>query len=342
MRVEILKEKILEENKIEEILEDIGCRFIRRHSNGYITCSNPDGDNKSAITVYLNDNLTVIDYTRDILPQEQNRTADILDLVMWAKDLNFIDALRHLCNICAIDYYEKEEPIPESLQILKLLKDMQSGDCINSSDDILVKPISEKILNYYLPIGNHLFEKDNISLSTQRFFEVGYDPQTNYITIPIRSEIGDLVGVKGRIFKEKLDSSDMKYIYLEPCSKSRLLYGLDKLLNNIIQQGRVFVVESEKAVMQLYEMGFYGVSTGGSKISKHQIQMLIRLGVQIIFAYDKDINRETIQDIANQFLEGVPVWAIIDADDILDEKESPSDEPDKWFNLLNHDLQRIR
>lgn len=342
MRVETLKEKILEENKIEEILEDIGCRFIRHHNNGYITCSNPDGDNKSAITVYLNDNLTVIDYTRDILPHEQSRTADILDLVMWAKDFNFIDALKHLCNICAIDYYEKEEPIPESLQILKLLKDMQSDDCINSSDDVLVKPISEKILNYYLPIGNHLFEKDNISLSTQRFFEVGYDPQTNYITIPIRSEIGDLVGVKGRIFKEKLDSFDMKYIYLEPCSKSRLLYGLDKLLNNIIQQGRVFVVESEKAVMQLYEMGFYGVSTGGSKISKHQIQMLIRLGVQIIFAYDKDINRETIQDIANQFLEGVPVWAIIDANNILDEKESPSDEPDKWFTLLNHNLQRIR
>ena len=109
MRVEILKEKILEENKIEEILEDIGCRFIRHHSNGYITCSNPDGDNKSAITVYLNDNLTVIDYTRDILPHEQSRTADILDLVMWAKDFNFIDAIKHLCNICAIDYYEKEE-----------------------------------------------------------------------------------------------------------------------------------------------------------------------------------------------------------------------------------------
>lgn len=342
MKVETLKEKILEENKIEEILEDIGCRFIRHHSNGYITCSNPDGDNKSAITVYLNDNLTVIDYTRDILPQEQSRTADILDLVMWAKDLNFIEALKHLCNICAINYYEKEEPIPESLQILRLLKDMQSDDCINSLDDAPVKPISEKILNYYLPIGNHLFEKDNISLSTQRFFEVGYDPQTNYITIPIRSEIGDLVGVKGRIFKEELDPSDMKYIYLEPCSKSHLLYGLDKLLNNIIQQGRVFVVESEKAVMQLYEMGFYGVATGGAKISKYQIQMLTRLGVQIIFAYDKDIDKETVQGMADQFLEGVPVWAIIDSDNILDEKESPSDKPEKWFTLLNHNLQQIK
>jgi len=70
--------------------------------------------------------------------------------------------------------------------------------------------------------------------------------------------------------------------------------------------------------------------------------MLIRLGVQIIFAYDKDINREAIQDIANQFLEGVPVWAVIDTDNILGEKESPSDEPDKWFTLLNHNLQRIR
>ena len=57
-----------------------------------------------------------------------------------------------------------------------------------------------------------MFLKDNISYETQQEFDIGYDEQTNRITIPIFSEIGDLVGVKGRIFKEELNEEAPKYV----------------------------------------------------------------------------------------------------------------------------------
>jgi DNA primase len=121
-----------------------------------------------------------------------------------------------------------------------------------------------------------------------------------------------------------------------------VLYGLNKNLDAITCNGKVYVVESEKAVMQLYDMGFYGVATGGSKISKYQINMLTRLGVQIIFAYDKDISEEEIKDIADRFVDGVPVYAILDKDNLLSEKESPSDDVNKWVHLVRNNIYRIK
>ena len=341
MDVQLLKDKILEEDKIDDILTELGCHHIK-HNSGYITCGNPDGDNPVAVTVYLNESLTCVNYTRQLLSNGQTRATDLIDLVMYVKELNFFKAIQWICSICGYDYYTEEEELPPSLEWLHYLTKMNKESTIEEEDNTPVKPIDEKILDYYLPVGNYLFEKDNISLSTQDLFEIGYDPRTNRVTIPIRSEIGDLVGVKGRILSEEIDDGEPKYMYLQPCSKAKILYGLNVNMDNIIRFGKVFVAESEKAIMQMYEMSYYGVATGGSKISKYQINMLTRLGVQIIFAYDKDVSKEQIDNIASQFVDGVPIYAIIDKDNILDKKESPSDNPTKWKYLIKNNIYKIK
>ena len=342
MDVQYLKQKILEEGRISDILQELGCSHIRER-NGMIQCCNPDGgDNPTAVCVYLNENLTTLDYTRQLLSNGQTRTTDIIDFVCWAQKINFFAALKWICSTCGYDYYEEHEELPDSLQILYMLTKMNNENISEEDDNKPLKPISEKILNYYLPYGNYLFEKDGISLSTQKFFEIGYDPGSNRISIPIRDECGKLVGIKGRLFQEKIEEWQNKYLYLFNCNKSRILFGLYQNLDNIIKQGKVFVGESEKSVCQMYEMGYYGVATGGSKISKYQINMLTRLGVQIIFAYDKDIEKDQLDNIASQFVDGVPVYAIIDGNDILDEKQSPSDDASKWLYLIKNNIYKLR
>lgn len=342
MDVQFLKEKLLEENRVADLLLSLGCHHIKQSSN-MVQCCNPDGgNNPTAVCVYLNKNLTTLDYTRQLLSDGQTRTTDIIDFVCWAQKINFFAALKWICSTCGYDYYEEPEELPESLQILHMLTKMNKESVSEEEDNRPLKPISEKILNYYLPYGNYLFEKDGISLSTQKFFEIGYDPGSNRISIPIRDECGKLVGIKGRLFQEKIEEGQNKYLYLFNCNKSRILFGLYQNLDNIIKQGKVFVGESEKSVCQMYEMGYYGVATGGSKISQHQINMLTRLGVQIIFAYDKDIDEEELKNIASMFVEGVPVYAIIDKNNILENKESPSDNPEKWEKLIKNNIYKIR
>ena len=342
MDVQYLKQKILDEGRVPGILQELGCPHIRER-NGMVQCCNPDGgDNPSAVCVYLNENLTTLDYTRQLLSDGQTRTTDLIDFVCWAQKINFFAALKWICSTCGYDYYDEPEELPESLQILQMLTKMNKESASDEEDNTPLKPISEKVLSYYLPYGNYLFERDGISLATQKFFEIGYDAQTNRISIPVRDEFGSLIGIKGRLLQEHIEEGQNKYLYLFNCNKSKILYGLYQNLDAILRQGKVFVGESEKFVMQLYDMGYYGIATGGSKISKHQINMLTRLGVQIIFAYDKDIAKEQLDNIASQFVDGVPVYAIIDDDDILDDKQSPSDDKNKWLHLIKNNIYKLR
>lgn len=337
MDVQALKEHLLNNDLVEEVLQEIGCHSIHNHGE-YITCANKDGDNKNAIVTYLNENLTVVNYTRQIA--KSKRSTDIFDLICYNQDCTFPGALKFVCNLFGIDYYSEPEDIPESLQILQLLKSMAIDGDIDDCEPL--KPISEKILRYYLPYGNKMFEDDGISLEIQKEFEVGYDPQSNYLTIPIRDAIGTLIGIKGRYFGIP-DDYHSKYIYLEKCNKSKNLYGYFQNQNYIKNSNKIYVVESEKAVMQLASIGVRNVvSTGGKTISKTQVELISRTGCTPIISYDQDVTLDELKNIADMFLDGIVVKAIVDTDNVLDAKESPSDNIEKWNHLIQNNIFIIK
>ena len=337
MVVSDLKQYILNNDHTEQILSELGCHHIINKGE-YITCGNRDGDNKQAITVYLNENLTCINYTRSL--SNDKRTHDIFDLICFVEDLTFPEALKWTCDTLGLDYYQEPEDRPESLEILKMILDMNEDS--DSEDNSPLKPISEEILCYYFNYGNNMFEDDNIPLSIQKEFEVGYDPSTNYITIPIRDELGSLVGVKGRWFGDAGEVNN-KYLYLEKTNKSKLIYGYYQNKEYIKNSTKLFIAESEKAVMQLAGMGYRNVvSTCGKTISKTQVELIARTGCSPVFAFDKDVDEEELKSIADMFMDGISVYAIIDKDDILEEKESPSDDPNKWIKLVKNHIYQIK
>lgn len=340
MDIAYLKSYILENTLIPTILENIGCMNIRFVSE-YYKARNPDGDNNNAITVYCNDNLTTIDYTRQLVSGD--KTCDIFDLVKFFEKCNFFEAIKKVCDWIDLDYYtDPIEDVPESIRITQLIVSMnkEDGECEENKP---IKPIPEKILTYYQSFVNVFFYEDNISYETQQTFEVGYDESTNRITIPVRDEIGTLVGVKGRLFEQNLNENDLKYIYIEPCNRSKVLYGLNKTLPYIERKGMVYVTESEKGVMQMYSMGYCNaVATGGKKVSGTQIDKLTRLCCDVCFLFDKDVSRKEIEGIANRFIDSVKVYAVIDTEGLLEEKESPTDNEEKFKKLIVNNMELIR
>lgn len=341
MDIEILKEHILENNFIPTILEELGCHHIRK-KDGYFQCANPDGDNVTAVCVYENTNLTTINYTRDI-SNGKNIHTDLISLVEFYKNETFPYAVKWICDVLDIDYYSNlDEDLPKSLQLTKMLVEMQSVDTEAETEKPL-KPIPEKILSYFKPYVNDMFCEDGVSYDTQAEFEIGYDEFTNRITIPIRDDLGNLVGVKARYFYRQVPEDEQKFMYIEKCARSQILYGLYKTINFIKKAQRVFVTEAEKGVQQLYDKGYFeAVATGGSKISKSQIDKLTRLCVPIIFVFDKDITKEELDDIASRFIDGTEVYALIDTIGILNEKESPTDNISKFEQLLNKCMYRLK
>jgi DNA primase len=121
------------------------------------------------------------------------------------------------------------------------------------------------------------------------------------------------------------------------------LIGISERINFIKRKQRVFVVEAEKGVQQLFDKGYYEVvSTGGSKVTRCQINKLTRLCVPIIFVFDKDISKAELEKIANRFIDGTEVYALIDTVGILNDKESPTDNIEKFEQLLNNCIYKLK
>ena len=337
MKSSDLKEYIIEQNCIDTILEDLGCGNIVFHG-GFYTCSNPDGDNKSAVTTYV-DNLIVVNYTRCIA--KNKRTTDLFDLVAFYRNCSFPEALKYVHSLLGLDYYQEREEPCESLQILRMLKDMQSSDG-DEEDRQPLKPISKKILEYYLPYPNKAFQDDGIDLDVQQEFMLGYDPQTNRITIPLLTPAGDLCGVKGRLFGEA-DEYNPKYLYIEKTVKSKLLYGLYENREYIKHANRLMVFEAERSVLKCASLGYRNcVATGGKQISKTQIELITRSGCTPILCMDKDVQYDELLSLANMFMDGIDVYAIIDKNNLMNEKDSPCDNAQVFEQLLKNNIYKIK
>ena len=166
-------------------------------------------------------------------------------------------------------------------------------------------------------------------------FGLGIDVFSHRVTIPIRDELGRLVGVKGRRVWDVVDEYNPKYIYLHQCAKSKILYGLYKTLPYIQEQNEIIVCESEKGVMQLWDMGFKNaVGVGGHCLSDWQITLIAQTGAnKVIIAYDKDILEEEVIKEGKKISPFRQVEYILDTNNILNEKESPMDNPKKWEEL---------
>ena len=240
-----LKDQIIYDRKLRDVLESLKMKSIKEHSD-YFSCGMPDGDNTKSTIVYK-ESLYVDAHTRNIKDAYGN--SDILALVMFIKQCYFSSALRFLCEVCGYDYYGESFERPKVLSIFSEIFEMRSGKT-EEIEKYNSKPIDEYLLSYYKPFNSKLFYDDGISYKVQRMFDIRYDGFDDRIVIPIRDEDNVLVGLKGRLNKTELLSFENKYIYLTDCNKSSILFGLYFAYEAIKREGIVYVSESEKGVMQ--------------------------------------------------------------------------------------------
>ncbi|MCI8290904.1 MAG: toprim domain-containing protein [Clostridia bacterium] len=337
-----LKLRIYEESLIGELLEKIGMHNIRAHNQEeYYTCGMPDGDNENSTTVYNDENIGVVAYTR-------NFKTDIIGLVQYTQKLDFTESLKWISSQLQLDndydLYSSQAVCEMSGD--KYIRQLQSklNGAEVKSDDIKIrnnKELNKYTSSIYSNISDS-FAKDNISEKTQKQFNViphlevadldwNYTAYNNYDVIPIYDEIGCLVGAKARLYGSKA-----KYIAILPYKKSQYLYGLFFTKDFIDRTKEVIVCEAEKGVMQLWEYGYKNsVATSGHDISDIQIEKLLKLDVdKVVVAYDEDIREielcKTYRKLKDLFKE---VTCIIDKKHILNSKESPMDNSEKWEKL---------
>lgn len=280
MLADIKKELINHPDKLKDVLEHFGyCNIVIRPK--YISFGRDEKSSKKSIVINLENNeyLYTIDYARNI-------RKDIFSYIIEQRKVQFIDVLNEVRHALGItDYYDFFDNKGIFGGFYEKIRKRRTNK-VNTYDD--------SILDCYVNCGNTRFLADNISLLSQKFFNIKYDVESQGIVIPIRNQFGQLMGVKER-FNYDVPDGEMKYFYAVPCSMSQTLFGYSQNYEFLVDN-TIYIFEAEKSCMQCYSYGIRNcVSLGSGSISIQQVKMLLELNPKrIIFLHDVGYGLENI------------------------------------------------
>lgn len=336
-----LKKYIFENNKVEYILQEIGCNHIQYHPNKeFYSCSNYNGDNQGAVNVKNNEYLGVINWTRE---KEFGDNSDIITLVQYNKNMSFIETIKYLHRILDLPFeFKKEEKKQKQYDPLNVFKRaLRNNRTIVNVADINV--LDDKLIDDYVPMLHIDFLKEGIMPWTRDKFGLCYSYKYKRMVIPHRYWLtGSLLGFNMRTTVQNYDAFGISKYYLTSGYNKQLnLYGLYENYESIQKVGYVVVTESEKSCLKRHSLGDETVvALSGKNMSDEQARILIGLNVEIIIALDKDVDINEIRHICNKFYRIRPISYIHDKWDLLENKDAPVDKGSKIYQfLLKHRIK---
>lgn len=331
-----LKEYIFNNNKVEFVLDKIGCKSIKYHSSkNFYSATNYNGDNTGAVNVYNTKYLLIHNWTRE---SEFDDLSDIISLVQYNKKCSFVDAVKYIHNILGLELtpYKKEEK-KEKLDPLAIFKNAISRH--RAIVDVAeIQAIKEEAINDYVPLLYIDWLREGVMPWAAKKFGLAYSYKYHRVVIPIRYWLnGTLVGFNQRTTVENYEELGIrKYFLTASYRKSLNLYGLWENREEIEDKKTVVICESEKSVLKRYSRNDGTcVALQGKKLSDEQRRIIIGLNVnEVIIALDNDVPIEEVRHICEQFYHIRNVSYVKDRWNLLGDKDAPADAENKVYNFL--------
>lgn len=339
---------------IHKILEAGGCHDLWvNDSNNEIRGAVPNGNNKTALVVKRGEQLftTIYDPTYDF-------SGDIIGALQKLKGISFKDAMSLIHSYLGLSMSGKlSKRRKDPLRLLRPLTQNSHKRNRKIKKNILY---DKSQLDKFIPALHKKIIEEGIAPKVARKFNVCYDPKEGRIIFPHYDwvEQDKIVGIKGRT---TLDSEVAKELdvpkywnYIKGYQKTLNLYGYNFSAENINRKKMLILFEAEKSVMKQFTMTRgegYSVALGGHSISDEQVRFILQHtkdDVEIVFAYDKDIQMDSklqngdkhigidyLKAECAKFMGLRKVSYIHDKHNLLSEKSSPIDEEvKKWKYLL--------
>lgn len=351
----LIKIKILEEERIEELFAHMECQNIAPKGNRFEAQlpTKFNSSNPRAVQCYLNENLSC--RVRNMGFSQ----GDIFSLVSFIvfdcctesdQNKNLPAAKRWICKklgysefISSTSLQIKEDP----LKWLKDVKKNRNKNKINNTYENKILP--DEVLNQYVIYPFLPYINEGIEYKTQIEFQIGFDIQSERVIFPIHNQFGDIVSVKGRtidpLYKEK---GIYKFIYLYNFNKMIELYNWHLAVYYVLEKKEIIIFEGEKSCWLATQFGYRNcVAISGDDLSDYQVQMIKGLGldIRIIIALDKDKTADDFKKQATKFKHTRQVYAMWDGNTKLlseDLKHSPTDLGKEVFDQLYEESYRHR
>lgn len=338
MHVTDLKRYIYENQKIEYILEKIGCHNIKyNESKEYYSSCQPTGDNPQGVNIRNNEHLNYRSFSRNVSYDDGK---DLISLIEDVKKLNFRKALKYIHELLGLKFTWKYEPIKKEkntiyeLDLFKEIRDKTKYGIVDVAD---INVLDEEYLNDFMPMLHIDWIRQGITEKTRKKFGLCYSYRYKRVIIPVRAwNTGELVATNARTTVENFEEFGIKKYYLtNGYNKSLNLYGLWENYDSIQKAGYVVVYEAEKSVLKRDSLGdSTGVAVSGHTLSNEQAAILWGLNVDIVFSFDKDVCLQEVWHCCQKVWHGRNVYYIHDKNNILSPKDSPADARNKDYQFL--------
>lgn len=152
--------------------------------------------------------------------------------------------------------------------------------------------LNEKEYEKYKKEAIEEWEREGISRDVLNLFDVRADTFQNRIVYPVRDINGKLINIKGRTrYKNYKELKIPKYINYFSVGTMDYFQGLNVTLPYILQKNEVIIFEGIKSVMKMYSWGYKNcVSAEKHTLTNEQVELLAKLKVDIVLAYDSDVD----------------------------------------------------
>lgn len=306
----------------DEILNQVKSYPISQIISHYISLKKV-GANHKGICPFHSDSdpsLTVNDAKGIFKCFACNAAGNSITFVEKYKNLNFIEALKEICQFLQIptdslDRKEKKDPKFEMAHRVLNLSAKIYRKCATSKkfeayetffkERELTAEIAEKFMLGFAPANNVIAEylqsqvpESDRPLALKTAMDIGIikeikgrlvDKFHERIMFPIWDQYGNVVGFTSRMTKPeqkaKYMNSDESFVF----NKSQLLYPLHMARNHIRSDGHAIIVEGNMDAIALHKAGFsQTVASMGTAFTDKQIGLVKTLTRDIYLCFDND------------------------------------------------------
>ena len=128
---------------------------------------------------------------------------------------------------------------------------------------------------------------------TLKEWDCGLDEKSKGLTIPVKDEQGRFVGGITR----RPDGWNPKYMYTEHMPRSKMIFGLEKVLALKKEVPFVALTEGSLDTIWMWKFGYHAVAILGSHVSAQQKTLLIKLPTrEIVLCFDNDKAGEEVKN----------------------------------------------
>lgn len=249
-----------------------------------------------------------------------HRSGGIIGYLMQFEGMNFESAVQKAASLANVDMSKMCKS--QTIIFLKKFRSLQEPKTRTVSHEIL----PESTYSKYLKTKVDEWLSEGIQQSVMDFFDIRVDERQNRIVYPVRDIDGQLINVKARTrYTNYKELKIPKYINYFPIGVMDYFQSLDMTMPFIKEKNEVIIFESIKSVMKAYGWGYKNcVSAEKHTLTPEQIQLLVKMKSNVVFAYDSDVNyyqTDVKEDIA-RLKRMVNVYLIEDKQKLLGGEQS--------------------